>query len=58
MDISSTPVFNTAKSIEEMNNLLKNMTSQAMGLQDKLMKAEITEKVSTPGLGENLDISA
>ncbi len=59
MNITSTPAYDAARSIEAMNNLLKNVTTQAMGLQDKLMKAGITEQVmSTPGLGENIDLSA
>jgi len=59
MNITSTPAADAAaKSIEAMGNLLKNATSQAMGLEDKLMKVNVAEKVTTPGLGENLDISA
>ena len=59
MNITSTPAADVAaKSIEAMGNLLKNATSQAMGLEDKLMKVNVAEKVTTPGLGENLDISA
>ncbi len=58
MNITSTPALDTAKCIEAMGNLLKNVTNQAMGLEDKLMKVNITEKLTTPGLGENIDISA
>ena len=58
MNITSTPASDVAKSIEAMGNLLKNATDQAMGLENKLMKVNVTEKATTPGLGENLDISA
>lgn len=58
MNITSTPAFDTARSIEQLGNMLKNMTSQAMDLQNKLMKADVTESVSQQGLGENIDVSA
>lgn len=58
MNITSTPALNTARSIEEMGNLLKNMTTQAMNLQNRMMKADVTEQVSRPGLGENIDVCA
>lgn len=58
MTITSTPAADVARSIEAMGNLLKSATDQSMGLENKLMKANVTEKVTTPGLGENLDISA
>lgn len=57
MNITTTPALNTARSIEEMGNLLKNMTTQAMGLQEKIMKAGITEKVNIQGLGEAIDFT-
>ena len=59
MNITSTPALNTARSIEEMGNLLKNMTAQSMELQNKVMKADVTEQVmNQPGLGENIDVCA
>ncbi|HPS58163.1 MAG TPA: hypothetical protein PK514_08655 [Spirochaetota bacterium] len=58
MNITSTPAADVAKSIEAMGNLLKNAADQAMSLENKLMKVNVIEKVTTPGLGENVDISA
>ncbi len=46
------------KSMEQLGDLLINMTTQAMDLQHRLLKATVTEKVSQAGLGENVDVSA
>lgn len=47
----------TAKSIEDMGNLLKTITNAKFGIEEKLMKAGVTEKVMNPDMGENLDIT-
>ena len=57
MNVTSTG-FDVTRSIEAMGDLLKNITSSAMGLQDKLLKVSITEKVTDPALGQNFDVSA
>ena len=46
----------TAKSIEAMGDLLKNINNTAINLENKFTKATITAKVM--GLGNNLDVSA
>ncbi|HOP31731.1 MAG TPA: hypothetical protein PK293_03665 [Spirochaetota bacterium] len=48
---------NTAKSIEQMGDLLKTITNAKFGIEEKIMKAGVTEKVTAPGMGENLDIT-
>lgn len=48
---------NTAKSIEQMGDLLKTITNAKFGIDEKLMKVNVTEKVINPGMGENLDIT-
>ena len=48
---------NTAKSIEQMGDLLKTITNAKFGIDEKIMKAGVTEKVMTPGMVENLDIT-
>jgi hypothetical protein len=48
----------TARSIEDMGNLLKNITDSSIGLQDKLIKVGVTEKVSDEKLGRVLDLMA
>ena len=44
------------KSAEQMGNLLKTATKASMGLNDKLLKINVAEKVSSTG--NNIDISA
>jgi len=41
-----------------MGDLLKNITSTAMGMQEKFLKVSVTEKLTDPNLGGNLDVSA
>ncbi len=48
----------TARSIEDMGNLLKNVTDSAIGFQEKLIKADVAEKVSDEKLGQTLDLMA
>ena len=57
MNITS-PAMDVSRSIQEMGDLLKNISSSAMGLQEKLLRVSVTEKVSDPNLGGNLDVSA
>lgn len=47
---------NLTKSAEQMGNLLKTATKASMGLNDKLIKINVAEKVSNTG--NNIDISA
>ncbi|HQO40387.1 MAG TPA: hypothetical protein PK986_07955 [Spirochaetota bacterium] len=59
MNITPNPAADaTARSIEAMGNLLKNITAQTMGLEDKMLKVNVTEKVNAPGLGEKVDFCA
>ena len=48
----------TARSIEDMGNLLKNITDSSIGLQDKLIKVGATARVSDGKLGQALDFMA
>ena len=57
MDITSIGA-NAAKSIEDMGNLLKTITNAKLGIEEKLMKADVTEKVKDSSMGQNLDITA
>ncbi|HOP65220.1 MAG TPA: hypothetical protein PK906_17710 [Spirochaetota bacterium] len=56
MDVTSVGA-DTAKSIEAMGNLLKSITNAKIGVEEQLMKVNVTEKVTSPGMGENLDIT-
>ena len=57
MDITSVGA-NAARSIEDMGNLLKTITNAKLGIEEKLMKADVTEKVKDSRMGQNLDITA
>lgn len=48
-------VSGITSSIIDMNNLLKDITSKSMGLEEKMMQQNVIEKVSNTG--ENLDIT-
>jgi len=48
----------TARSIEDMGNLMKNITDKSIGFEEKLLKANVTEKVSDEKLGQTLDLMA
>ncbi len=48
----------TARGIEDMGNLLKNMTDSTIGFQDKLIRVGVTEKLSDEKLGQTLDLMA
>lgn len=58
MEIMSAGNSQTMSSIKDMGDLLKNITSARDGLEQKLMNVAITEMVSQPGVGENIDVSA
>jgi len=50
--------FDMLKSLEDMGNLLKAITAQTTGLQDRLLRASAIEKTGDPDLGKKLDIEA
>lgn len=59
VEMNISPVAaSTARSIEDMGNLLRSITDSSMGLQEKLLKTDITEKVSDEKLGNILDLMA
>lgn len=57
MNISASG-FDMLKSLEDMGNLLKSITAQTTGLQDRLLRASAIEKTGDPDLGKKLDIEA
>ena len=50
--------FDMLKSLEAMGDLLKTITAQTTGLQDRLLRVSTIEKVGDPDLGKKLDIEA
>ena len=59
MNITTNPAADvTARSIEAMGNLLKNITAQTIGLEDKMLNVNVTARVNAPGRGENIDFRA
>ena len=58
MDIMSAGSSSLASSIQDLGNLLKNVTAAKTGLDEKMMNVSITEQVTQPGVGENIDFSA
>ncbi len=48
----------TARSIEDLGNLLKSLTDSSTGLQEKLIKGDVTEKISDQKPGPTLDLIA
>jgi hypothetical protein len=58
MEIMSAGNGQVLSSIKEMGDLLKNIASSRDGLEQKLIKVAVTEMVSQPGVGENIDVSA
>lgn len=50
--------FDITKSLLAMGDLLKNITAQTTGLQDKLLRTLAVEKGADPNLGNKLDIEA
>lgn len=57
MNVTS-PSSDVSRTIREMGDLLKNITSTAMGMQEKFLKVSVTEKLTDPNLGGNIDVSA
>jgi|GEM_PF-1369188 len=52
---------NIARSIQDMGNLLKNVTNQSMDMGEKMLKVSVTEQVqqaTDPFRGGNLDMMA
>lgn len=57
MKISSDSVnANLFENIEKMNEMLKSSVAAEINLQNKMIKADVVEKVA--GLGENIDVTA
>jgi len=52
------PVFDMTKSLQAMGDLLKTITAQTTGLQDRLLRASVVEKAGDPDLGKILDLEA
>ena len=50
--------FDMLRSLEAMGDLLKTITAQTTGLQDRLLRVSTIEKVGDPDLGKKLDIEA
>ncbi len=56
MNISSE--YNVARSVQDMGNLLKNMANASIGLEEKMLKVAVTEKVQETNLGQKFDALA
>ncbi len=50
--------YDISRSIQEMGNLLKNMTSEKMDMENKMMKVTVTEQVTDPDKGQKIDLMA
>lgn len=50
--------FDVTRSLQAMGDLLKTITAQTTGLQDRLLRTVAVEKGADPDLGKNLDIEA
>ncbi len=50
--------FDVTRSLQAMGDLLKTITAQTTGLQDRLLRTVAVEKGADPNLGNNLDIEA
>jgi hypothetical protein len=57
MDIKSTDNAAIIESIQKTNDLLKMMAAAKLNIDDKMMKADVTEAVAE-GIGEKVDVSA
>ena len=49
-------VYNVFESIQNLNEMLKNLTDVQMNVDNKLLKVNVCSKVA--GLGDNVDIRA
>jgi hypothetical protein len=56
MNINAGYTAQITDSIQKMNDMLKSSTEMQLGLEHKMMKAEVIAEVT--GKGENLDVSA
>jgi hypothetical protein len=54
----TTAGFDMTRSLQDMGDLLKTIAAQTTGLQDKLLRASVIEKVGDPDLGKILDMEA
>lgn len=50
--------FDMTQSLQAMGDLLKTITAQTTGLNDRLLRASVIEKVADPDLGKIFDIEA
>ena len=50
--------FDMTRSLQAMGDLLKTITAQTTGLQDRLLRTIAVEKGADPNLGNNLDLEA
>lgn len=50
--------FDMTQSLQAMGDLLKSITAQTTGLNDRLLRAATVEKVADPDLGKVLDLEA
>jgi DNA-binding MarR family transcriptional regulator len=58
MNIAPTGNNALAQSVSDLGELLKQTTSAVMGLETKMMKASVVERVQNPALGNGIDFSA
>jgi hypothetical protein len=58
MNIAPTGSNALAQSVSDLGELLKQTTNAALGLETKMMKASVVERVQNPALGNGIDISA
>ncbi len=49
------PVVNLAQSSQQMGDMLKQMTTANMGMEEKMMK--LTVVAGLTGVGQNLDVT-
>ncbi|MCU0847764.1 MAG: hypothetical protein MUD12_07735 [Spirochaetes bacterium] len=56
MNINTDSYSTLVESIQKLNNILKSIVSTRINIDDKMLEADITAKVS--GQGEKVDISA
>ena len=51
-------VAELARSIQGLADILKNANEQSMGIAEKVMKAQVKEKVEDASLGTKIDTEA
>jgi hypothetical protein len=57
MDIKTTDNAAIIESIQKTNDLLKMMAAAKLNIDEKMIKADVTEAVAE-GIGEKVDVSA